>query len=99
MTVKPPHTEDDNFHYDIQDTQVIDDINLAGRMVDWNILKLPQDLELPAMRPEEVGIFIGQDVDECFDIILTRIPTQQIDPVAKLTRFVWTVVSKISNRY
>ena len=44
-------------------------------------------------------MFIGQDVDDAVEIILTRRSTRLLAPVAKLTRFGWTVVGKISKRY
>ena len=50
------------------------------------------------VKPEKVGVLIGQDIDDAIEIIMTR-PTLPLAPIVKLTRSAWIVVGKISNRY
>ena len=78
-------------------------ISVSGRMINWELMKSDwphlDGLEMPVVKPEEVGVLIGQDVDHATEILMTRKSTRPLAPVAKLSRFGWTVVGKISNRY
>ncbi len=60
-------TDDGSFHCNVDDAQVVDGMNFAGCIIDWDFMKRnwpqPHDLDLPVVRPEEVGVLIGQDVD------------------------------------
>ena len=94
---------DENFQLKAENAQVIPTINVSGRLVNWDLLKEDwphlEGLEMPKIWPEEVGVLIGQDVDDAMEILLTRKSDKPLAPVAKLTRFGWTIVGKISNRY
>ena len=92
-----------DFHLNIENAHVVPNLNISGRLVDWSLLRRDwphlKGLEMPIVRPEEVGMLISQDVDEAMEIIMTRRSEKPLAPVAKLTKFGWTVVGKISNRY
>ena len=94
---------EENFQLQVENAQVVPMINASGRMINWELMRSDwphlDGLDMPVVKPGEVGVLIGQDVDDAMEIIMTRRSTRPLAPIAKLTRFGWTVVGRISNRY
>ena len=53
---------------------------------DWSHLK---DFDLPEVQPEDVGRFIGQNIEDA--TLMTRKPAKPNHPVLRLTPFGWVV--------
>ena len=86
---------EENIQLQVENAQVVPMISASGRMINWELMRSAwphlDGLDMPVVKPGEVRVYM--------DIIMTRRSTRPLAPIAKLTRFGWTVVGRISNRY
>lgn len=79
----------------------LDSLNLSQRSINWPVAKRRwshlQDLQLEAIKSDQIALLIGSDSQEAQLILDYRRPKKGIDgPLAVLTQFGWSVHGPIS---